>query len=230
MSELLSHADLCILEVAFLHSFVTRRIIERQLLPGRSKEFTTRVLKRLVDRGFLNRATSPMLVPIGVYLPSRMSCRMMAERTQILSHPKARVRIETFDHDEKVLSVSLTLRKLLNAAWIPERELKQSDYQEVPDGVFLTDQGKAIALEVENSMKGRTRLLQLLSRWERCEIDGVLYVASTQPIHTFLRSCITGTQGRTSLALISLADLSAPGPKLYTPEGEVALQDWIPLR
>jgi hypothetical protein len=90
-----------------------------------------------------------------------------------------RLNANTLIHDALVTSARLKLAQFWNAKFIPERAIKPKDFPEIPDGIFYFKSGKGVAIEVENSDKGRFRFLKLLSRWKfHPSMGAILYIAS----------------------------------------------------
>jgi hypothetical protein len=80
--------------------------------------------------------------------------------------PLRRLNPKILDHDAKVTSARLRILQLWNATFVPERAIKAKDFPEIPDGIFFFPSGRGVALEIENSDKGRARFLRLLERWK----------------------------------------------------------------
>jgi DNA-binding MarR family transcriptional regulator len=99
-----------------------------------------------------------------------------------MGYPK--LNLSCLIHDALVTSVRLRLSQFWSAHFVPERAIKnQQSAFEIPDGIFYFPSGRGIAIEIENSNKGKFRLLKLLDRWKaQPQIAAVLYVASTQEL------------------------------------------------
>ena len=91
-------------------------------------------------------------------------------------------------HDALVTSVRLRLQGFWNAKFIPERAIQMEGVCPLPDGLFAFPTGKVIALEVENSDKGKTRFLKGLERWNtQSSLFFILYVCSNPTLELVVR-------------------------------------------
>ena len=118
-------------------------------------------------------------------------------------------------------SVRLRLHELWTGSWLPERVLKRQEFPQIPDGVFIFSSDKKVAVEVENSIKHRARLLALLERWRRVNVKLVLYVATSDFLFSHLKRCLADGPRTVPLALIHYQNLLAPNPVVWTRTGEV---------
>ena len=136
--------------------------------------------------------------------------------------PQARrIDFDTFDHDAIVTSVALRLQELWDGVWVPERALKMEDYAQVPDGVFVFDSGNKVAIEVENSLKGRTRFLTILDRWRHVPLRLILYVTTDPRIHKSLKEYIANGPGGVPFGLVEWSGLRDGKPTAWCPKGEL---------
>lgn len=135
--------------------------------------------------------------------------------------PQARISLVNSVHDAKVTSVRLRISKLWNANFTPERALKENDLYEIPDGVFTFASGVNVALELENSVKSRSRLVKLCGRWENIQsINLVLYVAATAAIEKTVKAAVTAAQSTKPIGVIQYDKLFADAPAVWTVKGD----------
>jgi hypothetical protein len=127
-------------------------------------------------------------------------------------------------HDSLVTSARLRLSQFWDAEFVPERAIKVRDFPEVPDGIFFFRSGKGIALEVENSDKGRTRFLRLLERWREVpKVVFVLYVASHPKLFQILKSYIRSGPQDQPIGVVLWEDLKSGSPLISTSQGDLNL-------
>ncbi|MBS1960586.1 MAG: hypothetical protein JST04_00110 [Bdellovibrionales bacterium] len=99
--------------------------------------------------------------------------------TDLEIKPRSRIDFATLDHDLKLIDIRMKLEeRWKDFRWIPERAIRAADYPEVPDGLCLFSDGRKVAIELENSLKGEARTLRLLSRWRDTDVSLVIYFAS----------------------------------------------------
>jgi hypothetical protein len=135
-----------------------------------------------------------------------------------------RLNISTLDHDRLVTSVSLRLAELWDMEWIPERALKREEFREIPDGLALFSSGERAAVEIERTLKSRSRLLRLFSRWKEISVFVVLYVATSETVYKGLQSAFQETDPNLPFALIRLDELlNSKSPIAWTGQGEIEL-------
>lgn len=101
-----------------------------------------------------------------------------------------RLNLTTLQHDAIVTSVRLRLKEVWDGAWVPERLLKKAEFPEVPDGLVVFPSGRRLAIEVENSLKGKARFLGLLNRWSASQAFLILYIATTPRLFETLKGYI----------------------------------------
>lgn len=129
-----------------------------------------RRLRRLVEaRCLVRRSLFPGQA--GVYLATRRGTELAGS----LLGP-ARLRLQTIEHDLKVVDVALALlARHKGTWWITERELRREAGQRFgigngekpPDGVLVLADGSRVAVEVENCRKSRRRLEERMRGYAR---------------------------------------------------------------
>ena len=127
------------------------------------------------------------------------------------------------EHDSIVTDVRLRLEQLWKGIWIPERAIRAMNQEEVPDGLFIFESGKKAAIEVENSLKGRTRFLERLARWRPEQAHLILYVATTEDIFLHLQHWMEGPGREPLPCLMRYTQLRIPDPEIWSPIGELDL-------
>lgn len=214
--------DLRILKLCYEQQFLLVSHIRDYLFEGNYVEAKRRV-RELMAAGLLEenslkhrRAKLIQLTPTGKRFASEQSS-VEAGFTKI---DPALV-----EHDSIVTEVRLRLETKWKALWIPERALRSMNPDEVPDGLFLFESGKKAAIEVENSLKGRSRFVERLQRWNRASHCPhlVLYVATTEDIYMHLQHWLDGSPRTPLFCLVRLSQLMQPEPEVWSPIGELDL-------
>ncbi len=136
-----------------------------------------------------------------------------------------RLDLKTVEHDAIVTSVALRLHELWDGLWVPERALKKEDYTQIPDGVFVFQNSNKVALEIENSLKGRNRFLENLDKWRFTPMRLVLFVTTHPKIHSALKRFIDQGPGKVPFALVDWDQLKNGTPTVWCPKGELQIFD-----
>ncbi|MGQ9498207.1 MAG: replication-relaxation family protein [Desulfotomaculales bacterium] len=177
---MLTERDLEIVTIVNRFGFLTAAQVARAF--ALHPRIAYRRLQRLVQARCL---THRRLFPgqAGVYLATGRG----TELAGCLLGP-ARLRLQTIEHDLKVVDVALALlARYPNAARITERELRRENgvkfgvgsEERPPDGVLLFEDGSRVAVEVENSRKSRRRLEERMRAYaRRTEYKQVWYVVT----------------------------------------------------
>jgi len=127
------------------------------------------------------------------------------------------------EHDALVTRVRLILEKRWDGTWIPEKAIRGFRTGEVPDGLFIFENEAKVAVEVENSLKGRARFEDRLRRWKDIKVKIVLYVATKPEVHERLRVFLDGAPRPPLFCLTQLEELSKEDPSIWCPIGEIDL-------
>lgn len=96
--------------------------------------------------------------------------------------PKHYVNLANYEHDLKVVDLSIELER--QGEWISMRELRQDSKTDmIPDGVLIKD-GKKIAVEVELTKKSEKNLKKKMSYYKRSiDYDEVWYFVSSKAVY-----------------------------------------------
>jgi DNA-binding MarR family transcriptional regulator len=181
----------------------------------------SRRLKELKDAGLLETMRAPTNYKRWVYRLSRKGAALASE----LSDTKLSLHWDPLylEHDATVTAVRLQLEKLWDGLWVPERAIRGYRPREVPDGLFVFPNGAKVAIEVENSLKGRARFEARLLRWKDIDVKIVLYVATKPEIFDRLRVFLEGASRPPLFCLVQLSELWRPQPEVWSPLGEIDL-------
>lgn len=135
-----------------------------------------------------------------------------------------RLDLTTLEHDAIVTSVALRLAEVWDGVWVPERALKKDEFSTIPDGVFVfTATGSKVAVEVENSLKGKTRFMGLLDRWRGTKMRVVLFVPTKYDVEAKLREWIADGPKGVPFALVGWPSLRDGKPYAWSPKGALDL-------
>lgn len=115
----------------------------------------------------------------------------------------------TLEHDAIVTEVRLLLQKYWAGNWIPEAAIQKKNKAHIPDGMFAFEDGARAAIEVENSLKGRSRFESRLKFWHKDEAQMVLYIATSKEIYSYLKDYLALAPKQPAFYLITLDDLRA---------------------
>lgn len=194
------------IERFFSKSNANRRIVKLKRAGLIYSDKTTALLKqhliRLTETGkAIARAESPFDVP-----------------------QSKKVDLATLTHDRIVTDVRLRLRELWDGVWVPERSLKDQ-YTRIPDGLFqFTATATTIAVEIENSIKGRGRFAAIMNEWARTDsIELVLYVATCKKVFDAIEKLFKAAPNRPVFALVDFQSFMSGQPLCRSPRGELDL-------
>jgi hypothetical protein len=224
MKESLSARDREILRIAYEEQFVGLGTLAKFLFGGSIKLASRRVLKlahlRLLKQEILRLPSSPKvlrLAPVGQRMAKTISSFEIRQ--------KRRVPLSTFEHDASVIHARLELGRRFEGLWVPEKAIKAHNLRKVPDGILVFPSGKRIAIEVENSLKSKSRYRDLWETWGSEGFMVVLYIATRGSIATSLRRLMTELcpEG----VLLALVEMDALGrdevETVWTPHGPLPL-------
>lgn len=96
--------------------------------------------------------------------------------------PKHYVNLANYEHDLKVVDLSIELER--QGEWISMRELRQDSKTDmIPDGVLIKD-GKKIAVEVELTKKSERNLKKKMGYYKRSiDYDEIWYFVSSRVVY-----------------------------------------------
>ncbi|HAR41267.1 MAG TPA: hypothetical protein DCS07_01325 [Bdellovibrionales bacterium] len=223
MKLILQKRDTEILGLAYEHQFILTEHMER-CFAGACYRVARKRIKRLCDEGFL-RQDGTMLGRQPTYRVTPEGARIALQNGAAPVGQVKTLNLSTLTHDSMVLGVRQRLEALWTGRFTCERALKESEYQEVPDGIFTFKSSRAVAVEVELSDKGRTRFGKLLKRWDAVNsINLVLYVTQPTFFETLKRYVSEGGISK-PVGVVLWGDLVKGAPPLWTPRGELGLFD-----
>lgn len=121
----------------------------------------------------------------GVYRVTRTGAQMSQDHLP----PIRRINLATYEHQLKVLNLSLELAKEHGGKFISERDIRHElgfaspeEQRHIPDGVLELD-GQRIAIEVELSVKSVKRLEKIMRHYQKdFSYEAVWYCCGTQEV------------------------------------------------
>jgi hypothetical protein len=136
-------------------------------------------------------------------------------------NPSAPLNMNQLDHDAVITSVRQRIAsRWTGAAYHPERALKEADYGLVPDGAFVFEDGAQVPIEIENSDKGRTRLTDLLKRWEAMEsVLMVIYITTNTSLERLVKRSLEDVSPELLVGVVPWESLKSGFPKVWTQRG-----------
>jgi hypothetical protein len=216
----LTERDREILKLCFEQQFLLMKHVRHFFPNAKERRVEVRVLK-LIRSGFVRREFYPEFGQVAVLRLTNRGVQVAQLAGARNLKPAIRINPKTLDHDAKVTSARLRLLQFWNANFIPERAIKAKNIPEVPDGIFFFPSGRGVALEVENSDKGRTRFLRLLERWkETPSIALVLFVVSHPKLHGAILRNLQTAACEQAVGVVRYDDLMTGKPLVWTTHGE----------
>lgn len=228
----LQKRDLEIIKCCYEQQFLTIDQIEKFYFKSAHQNLARRRILKLRNTGLLMTEKS-IVAGLSKIVRLTKTGQKLAESDAAFKVPQTRsIDIATLIHDSTVTSVRLRLAQLWDGAWICERVLKDR-YKINPDGIVQFESGFNVAIEVENSIKGRTRFLELLTTWESVvSVSLILFVATTSQLERLILGYLNehtaaiknkGGVSQKLFSVISTNDLFSDNPKAASPAGALSI-------
>lgn len=210
------------LRVCYEHQFLLVDHLRETFFKGKSKQALYLRIQKLEKAGVLKKEN--ILGHAQVLRLTEAGEKLTRSHVQLELPRQRALPLDTLTHDALVISVRLRLRELWDGTWVPEILLKQNEYPRIPDGVVAFPGGKQIAIEVENSLKGKSRFLSLMKIWgKHPNVGMVLYVTTTKSLYSNLKGYISEGPKKPIFALVSWDELRSGTPKAFSIHGEIDL-------
>ena len=216
---ILQERDLRILRLAREHRFVTVDQVKPLFGSGRTRQCTRRVLE-LRQEGYLKPDPLTHLEGASIFRLTPLGLKTAASGSTLSIRPQQYLDLPTLKHESIITSV----RVILEEAWktgrfVPEQAIKNQDFRQIPDGVYFFENGRGVALEVENSLKSEKRFLKLHERWEEePAIFFVLFIATSPDLYEAIKARIPKVQTDQPFGLVLWDDLKAGTDQIWSPE------------
>lgn len=219
----LQERDYSILLLCYEHQFLTLEHIQH-FFPNTHRSTPQRRVQELKASGFLSAEYHPLTGAMSLLRLTDLGLHVIQGKSPYRISPVKNLSVQTIYHDTIVTLARLRLGQFWKAKFVPERAIKVKSFPEIPDGIFFFPSGKGIALEVENSDKGRPRFLGLLRRWiEAPQITFVLYIATTPVLFRLIRSYLKDAPETPQIGVVLWEDLKTGKPLVHTQGGPVDL-------
>lgn len=221
----LQDRDKRIIRLCYEQQFILTEHAEK-FFAGASYRACRRRVQELADARYIREEPSASLGRKTVYRVTRLGTAVALESGATAIPQAGALQLATLVHDAVVTSVRLRLEEFWNARFVCERAIKGKEYREVPDGIFFFPSGRGIAIEVENSDKGRTRFLRLLQRWKDTpQIAFVLYVATSRELFEGIKRFLEHAPKDRPMGVVHWQELQAGTPRVWTQRGDIPLFD-----
>lgn len=219
----LQQRDLEILCCCYEQQFLTIEQIEGFYFKSAHGNKARERVRELSKAGLV-RTEKSQLASIGKIVRLTKAGEKLAAANVALAVPQARkLDLATLMHDSIVTSVRLRLRELWDGRWIPERALRDK-YEIIPDGIVQFESGFSIAVEIENSLKGKARFLGLIETWSKVEsVSLILYVATSRQLERLIHGYLQERSVEKMFGLVCWDDLKAGVPAVQSPAGALPL-------
>ena len=185
-SLVITPRDVDLLRMIHEHRYSPYNHIETAFWPGRSTQANGcyRRIEILVDGGYLARDRSRKNGQV-VYLLAQKGFQELKTRgldQGLVLYRKTKDFDRNIDHDLKVLTLRIKFREMGIHDWRCERILKEKDYlKRIPDGVVLLKGKYNLAIELENSLKTKSRYREIFSYYrENKDYSLILFVVDDE--------------------------------------------------
>ena len=215
--------DIEILKCCYEQQFLTLEQIEKYYFKSTHGNLARRRVGELRKAGLV-RAEDSRLATTGKIIRLTRSGQKLIASQCAFDVPQARsIDLATLMHDSIVTSVRLRLSEIWSGAWVPERALKDK-YPIIPDGIVKFESGFNVAVEIENSSKGRTRFCQILNTWNQVEnVSLILYIATTEQLERLILSYLAEVKMKLPAVVVQWSSLCSGMPLVKSPAGELPI-------
>lgn len=213
-----------ILRCCYEQQFLVHEQIERFFFRSENTRNARRRIAKLKRAGLLQSEVAGGILKHHILRLSDTGLRIARSESPYDVPQSKKVDLITLTHDRIVTDIRLRLRELWDGTWVPERALKDK-YTRVPDGLFQFE-GSAVtvAVEIENSTKGRSRFAAIMNEWARTDsVRIVLYVATNQAIFSAIEKLLPTAPQRPVFALVDFKQLMGGQPSSLSPRGSLDL-------
>lgn len=217
---ILQTRDLELLRICYEQQFLVYEQVEKYLFKEVSSRIARRRILKLKSAGLLRREEQNAFSLKHVLRVTKEGQKLAESLSPFCIPQSKKTDLATFNHDRIVTDVRLRLSEFWDGVWTPEKALKDK-YPIIPDGLFQFEKtGTAVALEIENSLKGKTRFLELLKEWQRVDsILLVIFIATDQKIFNAIKNHLEHAPAKPAFGLIELNSFLSASPKLYSSRG-----------
>ncbi|MBI3557220.1 MAG: replication-relaxation family protein [Deltaproteobacteria bacterium] len=217
---ILQPRDIAILRCCYEQQFLMYEQIERFYFQGHDPRNARRRIIKLKKAGLLRAEIQLGLTKHHLLRVTEMGRKLAQESSPFDVPQSKKVDPATLVHDRIVTDVRLRLSALWDGVWIPEKSLKDN-YPQIPDGIFQFDTtGTSFAIEIENSLKGKSRFVSILKEWQRVEgVPLVFFIATNRKLFEAIRACLVHAPSKPAFGLVELDSLMSDSPRVHSPHG-----------
>ena len=222
----IQNRDREILRVCYEQQFLLFEHLEQFFFKGKVRQKVYERIKELEKIDLIQREQSIAFGRNRVIRLTQNGVGLVRAGLPVAIPQFRKLNLQTLVHDAIVTSVRLRLAELWDGKWIPEGLLKKKEYLQIPDGIVAFTSGKKIAIEIENSLKGKTRFQELMNTWANgsgTEVGLVLYVATTPTLFKSIEVYLTEAPRKPIFALVEWEQLRTGAPKVVSPHGVIDL-------
>ena len=148
-----------------------------------SRKVGSRRLKKLEDEGFIKRFRYS-LNEQHIIQPTALAVTVIGDDLNEPSKPAA----GTFQHDRLLIDIDIALYHQVGQTIKTERRIKSQKAMSaigstghVPDGIIELD-GRKTAIELELSVKGKSRLKKIMQEYQESLIRRVIYICGSEAV------------------------------------------------
>ena len=215
-----------ILRVCYEQGFLIPEHIEKFFFTGKSNQSARERVLELEKAGFISRPDSPIFGRRRIIRLTEIGECIAIEGHSLEVNYLRRLVPSNLMHDATVTALSLRLKQLFNGDWIPEKAIKAIDTPRIPDGLFVLASGDSVALELENSAKGKARFLRMLKTWmQNPGADFLLFVATTDALKQMIKRYLELLPGTQKIGVILWSELRISTPAISTVSREIPITE-----
>jgi hypothetical protein len=215
----LQERDKRLLQLCYEQQFLLSELVADHFFS--SFKEATRRMRELEQADYFETRQHPEHAQKKFFRLTKKGARVASERSNV--DVGLRWSPHYLEHDSAIMAVRLAVEKRWDGLWVPERAIRGFRPGEVPDGLFIFPDGAKLAIEVENSLKGRTRFEDRLRRWKDIAVKIVLYVTTKPEVHDRLRVFLDAAPRPPLFCLTRLQELGKAEPEVWSPLGEIDL-------
>ncbi len=216
--------DRKILKLCYEQQFILTEQVKRYFANDSYKECRRRI-DELKQAGYLKNEITPILGKTEILRLTRIGRELAKEGTPFHVTELKKLRLVTLTHDAVVTEARLRLEAIWSlATFVPERAIKKNQFRQIPDGLFLFPSGNSIALEIENSDKGKTRFIKILKRWSDVpKVVFVLFIATHPILFESIKKWLPEGPKDQPMGVVLWEHLKIGTPLVWTKLGQVPL-------
>ncbi|MGK5084891.1 hypothetical protein WDW37_16505 [Bdellovibrionota bacterium FG-1] len=214
-----------LLKLCYEQQFLLIEQIEDFFFSHCTRQKARQRVNELEQFGYLLHLKDPIFGQRKIIRITRRGEELARSQSHLEIPQLRRLNAATLIHDSIVTSVRMRLASVWpEAHFVPERAIKKLDLPQIPDGVFYFPSGNGIAIEVENSAKGKKRFCTLMKRWNGVpSIIFVLYIATTPGLNRCIQTYLPFAPLDQPMGTVDWSTLKTAFPEVWTPQGNVPL-------